>query len=147
MRITSVETISFKPEAANSNGRPVWTWVFLHTDEGVSGLGETYSTTFAEATAIQDLSGYLLGKDPRTIERHWSDLYQMIQYVTSGGAEIRALSALDGALWDLFGKWTGKPLYQLMGGKTRCSAPIYNTCYDSRYDFNKESRLLAEDLA
>jgi len=62
------------------------------------------------------------------------------------GSEMRAISAVDIALWDLLGKYTGQPVYQLLGGKSRDQIRTYNTCYDHLYDFNQEAGKLAQDL-
>jgi len=59
---------------------------------------------------------------------------------------VRALSAIDVALWDLLGKWSGLPVYLLLGGKFWESVPIYNTCYDDSYNFNENPVELAADL-
>lgn len=45
-----------------------------------------------------------------------------------GGAESRAISAVDIALWDILGQYTGQPIYNLLGGRNRDRIPIYNTC-------------------
>ena len=60
---------------------------------------------------------------------------------------MRAISAIDIALWDLLGKVTGQPIYQLLGGKSRERIRIYNSCYDHVYNFNQEAGKLAQDLA
>ena len=75
----------------------------------------------------------LFGADPLTIERHAKDLPSF--YVTHGGTGVstRAHSAVDIALWDLFGKVCQQPLYQLLGGKVREEATIYNTCGGYHY--------------
>ena len=47
----------------------------------------------------------------------------------AGGAEIRALSAIDLALWDLLGKHLNVPVYRLIGGKANPRVRLYNTCF------------------
>ena len=59
---------------------------------------------------------------------------------------MRAISAIDIALWDLLGKLTAQPVYQLLGGTSRDRIRTYNTCYDHVYDFNREAGKLAQDL-
>ena len=59
---------------------------------------------------------------------------------------MRALSAIDVALWDLKGKQADLPIYELLGGKVRESLRTYNTCYEGEYDFLDEPVALAESL-
>jgi galactonate dehydratase len=68
---------------------------------------------------------YLLGQDPLRIDRHARQLYGYLGF-NSTGAEARGNSAIDLALWDLFGKATGQPVYQLLGGASRDRIRIYN---------------------
>jgi L-alanine-DL-glutamate epimerase-like enolase superfamily enzyme len=72
-------------------------------------------------------------------------MFLAVSYSGWAGAEMRALSAVDIALWDLFGKATGQPIYKLLGGASRQSIRIYNTCYD-RVDFTREPAKLAREL-
>ena len=87
----------------------------------------------------------LLGKDPSAIDRLWADMFLAVSYSGWAGAEIRAISAVDIALWDLMGKVTGQPIYKLLGGASRPSIRLYNTCYD-RVDFGREPTRLAKEL-
>jgi galactonate dehydratase len=105
----------------------------IHTDEGLTGLGETFFGAKAvEAYVHETAAPYLLGKDPLHIDRHARELYGYLGYASSG-AETRGNSAVDIALWDLFGRVTGQPLYQLLGGKSRERIRAYNTCAGYRY--------------
>ncbi|MCU1490272.1 MAG: dgoA [Acidimicrobiaceae bacterium] len=127
MKIVAVETIRVEEF-------PEFTAVRVHTDEGVTGLGETcFGPEAVEAYLHESVAGRIIGKDPLAIERHAHDLPGF--YVTHGGTGVstRAHSAIDIALWDLLGKVSGQPLYQLLGGAYRESAPIYNTCGGYRY--------------
>lgn len=147
MRITKIETITYPNVTQVHAGGIGWTWVRLHTDAGLYGLGETFPAPSCEkAVILSDYAPVLLGRDPRDIERLWLDLFTHIQYRGWGGAEIRALSAIDVALWDLLGKCAGLPVYALLGGQCWDTIPIYNTCYDDRYDFNDQPVELAKEL-
>jgi len=108
-------------------------FVLVHTDEGLVGLGETFFGARAvEAYVHETAAPYLLGKDPLRIDQHAGQLYGYLGYAGSG-AETRGNSAIDIALWDLFGKVADQPVYQLMGGKSRERVRTYNTCAGYRY--------------
>ena len=115
MKITRVDAI------------PVDRYLFakVHTDEGITGLGESGAWGFLEASAaaIQKFGRYLVGQDPLRIEHHWQYMYRSSHF--RGAAIMSALSALDIAMWDIAGKHFGVPVYQLMGGKTRDKARVY----------------------
>jgi L-alanine-DL-glutamate epimerase-like enolase superfamily enzyme len=72
-------------------------------------------------------------------------MFQAISYSGWAGAEMRAISAIDIALWDLAGKAAGLPIYQMLGGASRASIRTYNTCYD-HIDFLQEPVRLAREL-
>lgn len=146
MRITAVETIQFSRGVTVHAGPIRWLWVRIHTDSGLSGLGETYPRPRSEAAVIHEaLAPVLLGRDPSAIDRLWTDMFAAVSYSGWGGAEMRAISAVDIALWDLAGKVLGVPAYQLLGGAARETIPTYNTCYD-RIDFLTEPVRLARSL-
>ena len=115
MKITAVESI------------PVDRYLFakVHTDAGLTGVGESGAWGFLEASqaAIDKLGRYLGGEDPLRIEHHWQYMYRFSHF--RGAAIMGAISALDIALWDIAGKHFGVPVYQLMGGKTRDKARVY----------------------
>jgi L-alanine-DL-glutamate epimerase-like enolase superfamily enzyme len=153
MRITEVETIDLSSadlELESDPGDDYRTLVFvrIHTDEGHVGLGETYARPSVDAAVVhRHLAPELLGEDPRRIERLWRDCYRPANvYGGHGGAEMRALSAVDVALWDLKATAAGVPLYELLGGRFRESLRTYNTCYERDYDFREEPVALAESL-
>ncbi|MDE0951182.1 MAG: mandelate racemase/muconate lactonizing enzyme family protein [Halioglobus sp.] len=126
MKVSKIETLRLK-EFANL------CWVQVHTDEGVVGLGETFMGAAAvEAYIHETVAPYLLGKDPLQIDRHWRELYGYLGF-RSTGVEMRGNSAVDIALWDLWGKATNQPVYQLLGGKCRDSIRTYNTCAGYNY--------------
>ena len=147
MKITKIETIVLSRGITVHAGEISWLWVSIHTDNGLVGLGETYpAADSCEAVVRKQLAPLLLGRDAREIDRLWNDMFLAVGYHGWAGAELRAISAIDVALWDLLGKFTGQPVYQLLGGKSREGIRTYNTCYDHVYDFNTDAGLLAQDL-
>ncbi len=126
MKVTQIETIRLDAFANIL-------WVRIHTDEGLIGLGETfYGPAAAEAHIHQVIAPYLIGKDPRNIERHQAHLIGYLGFVGSS-AEMRARSAVDIALWDILGKSVNLPLADLLGGRVRDAIRIYNTCAGYSY--------------
>ena len=115
MQITNVRTI-FADQ---------YLFVEVDTDAGITGLGESGSWGFLEASAaaINTFKRYLVGQDPLRIEHHWQYLYRWSHF--RGSAVMGALSAIDIALWDIAGKHFGVPSYQLLGGKVRDKARVY----------------------
>ena len=108
-------------------------WVRLHTDEGLIGLGETsFAAESVETYLHEYVAPRLIGKDPSQIEALSRGLTGYLGYRGSG-IETRAISAVDIALWDLFGKACGRPLYQMLGGASRPAIRTYNTCAGYRY--------------
>jgi len=101
----------------------------IHTDGGLIGCGETYYTPHAiEALVHAWMGKRLLGADCTDIEAHWRFLYERCSAFGSPGAEMRALSAIDVALWDLMGQICGQPIHKLLGGCVQEEVRIYNTC-------------------
>jgi galactonate dehydratase len=126
MKITEIETVRVEAFAN-------LTFVRVHTDEGFIGLGETfYGAAAVEAHLHAVVAPYLLGQDPLRLEHHSAQLAGYAGYVGSG-VETRARSAIDLALWDILGQVSGQPVYNLLGGRTRDSIEIYNTCAGERY--------------
>jgi galactonate dehydratase len=122
MKITSVETL------------PVDRYLFVkvHTDEGITGLGESGAWGYLEASeaAIQKkFAPYLVGQDPLRIEHHWQSMYRSSHF--RGAAIMGGISAIDIALWDIAGKYFGVPVYQLLGGKVRDKARVYYHVFGS----------------
>jgi L-alanine-DL-glutamate epimerase-like enolase superfamily enzyme len=146
MKITRIDSTYWR-SGSDLPWKPNWVWVRVHTDSGFVGLGETYPRNEVEASMVHStIAGLLLGRDPRDIERIWADLYRTFDFQVTGGAEMRALSAIDLALWDLLGKALGQPVYRLLGGKSNPEVRLYNTCFAHKYDFTKEPDKIMRDL-
>jgi L-alanine-DL-glutamate epimerase-like enolase superfamily enzyme len=132
MKITRIETIT-------TATYPNLLWLQLHTDDGLIGLGETFFGPAAVAAYIHEtVAPYLLGQDPRAVELHYSTLSQSMTH-RAMGAEARGLSAVDIALWDLYGQSVGLPIYQCLGGPIRERIRIYNTCAGVGYNIYKSA--------
>lgn len=126
MKITQLETLRL-------GEFPNILWVRLRTDEGLVGLGETFMGAAAvEAYLHEWAAPRLLGRDPLAIEARARDLTGYLGWRGSG-VETRGNSALDIALWDLFGQAAGMPLYTALGGASRDAIRIYNTCAGYQY--------------
>jgi len=133
MKITRLETVRIAEF-------PQLLWFYAHTDEGLRGLGETFfSPSAVEAYLHDDLAPRLLDRDPLEIDRISRDLVPYVGF-RSTGVEGRAASAVDIALWDLFGKAAGQPLVQLLGGWTRKRIRTYNTCAGAQYMRRSETQ-------
>ncbi len=126
MKITGVETIRIAE-------RPNLLWVKVHTSEGITGLGETFMVVETVETYLHEyVAPRVIGRDPLQIDLLAADLVGYLGF-RSTGAEMRGNSAFDIALWDIFGKATGQPVAQLLGGFTRPAIRTYNTCAGADY--------------
>jgi L-alanine-DL-glutamate epimerase-like enolase superfamily enzyme len=115
--------------------RPNLIWVEIETDEGLIGLGESFRGVQAvEAVIHEQIAPWLIGRDSRRIEA--VSRYLMSPYLgfQSTGAEMRAASAIDLALWDLAGKRHGIPVHEALGGAMRTEIRAYNTCAGYAYN-------------
>jgi len=106
---------------------PRWLFLRIDTDAGISGWGEPVVEGRAHtvAAAVEELADYLVGKDPRHIEDHWSVLYRGGFY-RGGPVLMSAIAGIDQALWDIKGKDLGKPVHELLGGPVRDRIRVYS---------------------
>ena len=103
-------------------------WVRIHTDAGLIGLGETWYASKTVESAVHDhFAPLIVGRDPFAIERHWLNMFRLSDHAGYGGAELRAISAIDMALWDIKGQAAGVPVYELLGGAVRKKIRVYAT--------------------
>ena len=136
MKITRIDAIAFRKDlhigggsGGSEDGAEFW-WVRLHTDKEIVGMGETYPFVQAEIGALKEHAHLILGRDPRDIDGMWRTLHFEGAMRTTGGAEMRVLSAINMAQLDILGQAAGLPLYRLLGGKTRPRVRVYNTTTD-----------------
>lgn len=126
LNIEAVETLRLAEH-------PNLLWVRIHTSDGLTGLGETYfGAGPCEADVHDRIAPIVLGQDARRIEFLNMKMQPYVGF-TGTGAEIRAVAAVDVALWDLAAKSVNKPLVDLLGGRTRDRIAVYNTCAGPAY--------------
>jgi L-alanine-DL-glutamate epimerase-like enolase superfamily enzyme len=136
VKITAIETLQPK------NLFPGLLLVRIHTADGLIGHGETYYCAEAVQAMIHDwMARRLLGEDALAIESHWRFLYERAANFGVRGTELRAISALDLALWDILGQVCNLPIYRLLGGPVRDRILVYNSCGNPKYGPSKEGRI------
>ena len=102
-------------------------FVFIHTDEGVTGIGECFrrQPSITKSVIENVLAPSIIGKDPVQTESRFRDMAQAGNALEIGGAIWIGIAGLDIAMWDLRGKALGLPIYELLGGKVREQMPVY----------------------
>lgn len=127
MKITEVEPIYLRLPVMDErcDGTQDTLVVRIHTDEGITGIGEVDSSPLVAKAIIEapvshaiarGLKHCVLGEDPFDIARLWDKMYQGSIFYGRGGAAQQAISGIDIALWDILGKALGQPVYRLLGG-------------------------------
>src|SRR5947209_2193046 len=121
-------------------------FVRITTDQGLVGLGQSGCWAYPEAVdaVVHTFRGYLVGQDPRQIERHWQHLYRMGPF--RGAVLSGAVSAVDIALWDIKGQLYQVPIWELLGGKYRNRVRLHLLMGgDSPGDISTNARAAAEE--
>ena len=131
MKITDVEAVVLRQPVLDdgiADGSQDDLVVLVHTDEGITGVGEVDSAPEAVAALINapgshaianSLRTLLVGQDPLEVERLWDRMYRGVIYVGRRGIALHAISGIDIALWDVKGKALGKPVCELIGTPRR----------------------------
>lgn len=136
MKITAVEPIHLRVPVVEAipDGTLDVLVVLIHTDAGITGIGEVTSQSYVckacfdaprSAARRHGLTSILLGEDPLDPERLWQKMYYETNRYGRRGAAIHAISGADIALWDIKGKAEGKPVYELLGGAHRDTVRAY----------------------
>ena len=137
MKITGVECTVLvvpdcEPDACDSSQDTVV--VEVQTDEGINGIGEVDTNPWVVKALIESPGSHimslgftelLLGQDPTQPQAIWDRLYTYTAMTGRRGAGICAMGAVDMAIWDIYGKSTGKPVWQLLGGARHESITPY----------------------
>ena len=118
MKITALTTYIVPPR---------WLFLKIETDAGISGWGEPVveGRALTVEAAVKELADYLIGKDPRLIEDHWTVMHRGGFY-RGGPILMSAIAGIDQALWDIKGKALGVPVHELLGGKLRETIKVYS---------------------
>ncbi|MDR3412992.1 MAG: galactonate dehydratase [Formivibrio sp.] len=118
MKVTKLTTYRLAPR---------WMFLKIETDEGITGWGEPVIEGRARSveTAVNELSEYVIGKDPARINDIWQAMYRTGFY-RGGPILMSAIAGIDQALWDIKGKVLGAPVYELLGGLVRDKMKMYS---------------------
>ena len=132
MKVVDVKTFVVGNPPPRNGGR-YFIFVKLTTDTGVTGIGEIYTATFTPhmtaKMAEEVAERHVVGRDPFHIEAMWREVYgrgyALRPDLTLGGI----VSGLEMAMWDICGKETGKPVYELLGGRVHDKLRAYTYLY------------------
>ena len=136
MKITAVEPIHLRVPVVDAipDGTLDVLVVRIETDAGITGIGEVTSQSYVckacfeaprSAARRHGLTSILLGENPLEPERLWEKMYYETNRYGRRGAAIHAISGADIALWDIKGKYEGRPVYELLGGPHRTTVRAY----------------------
>jgi L-alanine-DL-glutamate epimerase-like enolase superfamily enzyme len=136
MKITDIETTMLRlPEVSPvGDGLQDVLIIRVHTDEGITGIGEAHTCPLVlkaiieapvSQLTVQGLKQLLIGRNPLEINELWNLMYDRTATFGRRGVVINAISGIDIALWDILGKFSGLPIHQLMGGAVRDRVPVY----------------------
>ncbi len=137
MKITDVEVIPLRIPEHNihiADGIQDDVLVRVHTDEGITGIGEADSSPLVVKAVVEawpswprcrGLRDILIGEDPFNVEMLWEKMRIGTLWLGRNGVAQQAIAAVDIALWDIIGKATGKPVHALLGAANRDSIRVY----------------------
>ena len=137
MKITDVEVIPLRIPQHNihiADGIQDDVIVRVHTDEGISGVGESDSSPMVIKAIVEawpswprsrGLRDIIIGKNPFDVEMLFQQMQTGTLWLGRNGAAQSAIAAVDIALWDIIGKATGKPVHALLGAAYRDRVPVY----------------------
>jgi L-alanine-DL-glutamate epimerase-like enolase superfamily enzyme len=137
VRITDVQAVILRQPVLNdgiADGSQDDLVILVHTDEGITGIGEVDSAPEAVRALVNapgshaianSLHALLVGEDPLDVERLWHKMYRGLIYIGRRGIALHALSGIDIALWDIKGKVEGKPVSELIGTPKRDKVRAY----------------------
>lgn len=157
MKITEVETIYLKIpdlDASKCDGTQDTLIIRIHTDEGITGVGEIDSVPLVAKAAVDapashaiatGLRSLLIGENPIEVEKLWDKMYRGSIYFGRTGPAIHAISGIDMALWDIIGKTMNRPVSEMLGGTFRHQIKAYASALMP--ETSKEAGMMAEKYA
>jgi L-alanine-DL-glutamate epimerase-like enolase superfamily enzyme len=109
----------------------------IHTDEGIDGLSEVFAVPPGVVKAVLDgadsfFGRQLIGEDPVTPEHLRTRLYNSMLHGNRRGWAVICIGAVDVALWDIYGKALGRPVYELLGGAERSRHQMVHGSIDGK---------------
>jgi galactonate dehydratase len=126
MKITDVKTYLTAAYRPGGWAARNWCFVEVHTDEGITGIGEASGWPRVIQTAIEDFKGVVVGEDPGRIEWIWQKmLIAMMGHGMTGVVGAGAMTGIEIALWDILGKAVNRPVCDLLGGRVRDTVRVY----------------------
>jgi L-alanine-DL-glutamate epimerase-like enolase superfamily enzyme len=104
--------------------------ITLQTDDGITGENLIFTLNNRRTVVLRDmvaeLADLIIGRDAGHIGEFWSRAWTDINFLGHKGVSVVGISAIDGALWDAFGKSVNKPIYRLLGG-AKSRVPTYQS--------------------
>ena len=114
-----------------------WLTCEIETEDGAIGIGNAALAPSVVKKAIDDwYAPMVIGEDPFDYAYIWDKMYRRTHAWGRKGVGMIAISAIDLAIWDLMGKLTKKPVFKLLGGRTKDKIPVY---YSKLYSGSIES--------
>ena len=126
--LTVLEGLTDPRGSTTAGLEPGWTWLVVVELEDENGLVGNGTAGFGNPATIEllgQLEPLVVGRAPSEVGRVWEAMYRATLNIGRRGVVLHAISAVDIALWDLFGKQLGVPVYELLGGRMRPSLPAY----------------------
>jgi galactonate dehydratase len=138
MKVTDVKSFLVHPGSGKN-----WLLVKVETDEGIFGWGEAYTQADRDRSIeehIHQIKRYLVGRDPFAIKHFTHTMY--MDYAGKRGAMefYCAVSGIEHALWDICGKATNQPVYNLLGGPCRGKIRVYANGWGGRTPEDRASK-------
>lgn len=108
---------TFRTPGGPVHGR-LTTLIRITTDDGLVGIGSAYAHPALVEATVDHLTPFVIGFEPQDPERLWNRLHGVSRWYGRKGAAVTAIGGIDQAVWDLYGKSIGQPVWRLLGGSS-----------------------------